>query len=123
MSVVSTAVEVPKQIIRPLLNPKTLLIGAGVMLGTGAFLSMILPGIGQFAGLRPMPVLPRLSPFFNRWPFVAVPMNGGGAAVPTVTAASANGQSQQDIGRAIVTATQNAVNSARGYVNSMLQVI
>lgn len=120
MSVASDVVAVPKAIIKPLLSPKTLLIGAGVMLGTGAFLSMIVPGIGQFAGLRPMPVLPKVSPWFNRWPFVAMPMNGTGATAPASMPA---GASQEDIGRAIVNATQSSVNSVQGYVNSMLQVI
>lgn len=121
MSVASEVVAVPKAIIKPLLSPKTLLIGAGVMLGTGAFLSMIVPGIGQFAGLRPMPVLPKVSPWFNRWPFVAMPMaNGNGSAVPMAAPA---GASQEDLGRAIVNATQASVNSVQGYVNSMLQVI
>ena len=121
MSVASAAVAVPKAIVRPLLNPKTLLIGAGVMLGTGAFLSMIVPGIGQFAGLRPMPILPRLSPAFNRWPFVPMPMNGGTAAAPS--AAPSSGASQEDLGNSIVRATQSVLASARGYQDAMLAVI
>lgn len=123
MSVASQVVEVPKAIVRPLLNPKTLLIGAGVMLGTGAFLSMVIPGVGQWAGLRPMPVLPRLSPWFNRWPFIPMPMNGSTSSASPASAqvaASRAGASQEDMGNAIVA---TAIAQSRNYIDSMLQVI
>jgi hypothetical protein len=116
MSIVSSAVEVPKAIIKPLMNPKTLLIGAGITAGSLFILSAILPGIGQWVGLRTNPLLPSLHPSLNFWPFAPMPMNGGGAAV---TSASSGGPSQEELGRAIVA---SSVNSAQGYVNAMLQV-
>ena len=91
MNVVAAVTDVPKQIIKPLLNPKTLLIGAGITLGSLAFLSMVVPGIGVYGGLRPNPMLPGLSPFFNRWPFIAMPMNESSS----VAAASGAGQDQE----------------------------
>ena len=116
MSVVSAAIEVPKQIIRPLMNPKTLLIGAGITAGSLFVLSAILPGIGQWVGLRTNPLLPKYFPPLNIWPFA--PMDMGGNAGPSVSSASA-GPSQEDLGRSIVA---SSVNSAQGYVNAMLQV-
>jgi len=111
MSIASTVTEVPKAIVKPLMNPKTLLIGAGITLGSLAFLSMIVPGIGQYGGLRPMPLLPKLSPLFNRWPFI--PASGAGSDA---------GDRQEAAGRAIVAASQGDVNSAAGYINALLQV-
>jgi hypothetical protein len=115
MSVISAAIDVPKQIIRPLMNPKTLLIGAGITAGSLFVLSAILPGIGQWVGLRTMPLLPRLHPSLGIWPFIPMPMNGGGAQPTTAS----GGPSQEQLGQAIV---DSSVNSAQGYVNAMLQV-
>ena len=118
MSIVSAVTDVPKGIIKPLLNPKTLLIGAGITLGSLAFLSMVVPGIGVYGGLRPNPILPGLSPFFNRWPFTAEPMNVSSSSASRASA----GQDQEAIGRAIVAASSGNVNDAAGYLNTMLQV-
>ena len=119
MSVASTVIEVPKQIIRPLMNPKTLLIGAGVTAGSLFVLSAILPGIGQWVGLRTMPLLPRLHPSLAIWPFVPMMMNGNGNGSAAAAPSSNGGPSQEELGRAIVA---SSVNSAQGYINAMLQV-
>jgi len=111
MSIASTVTEVPKAIVKPLMNPKTLFIGAGITLGSLAFLSMVVPGIGEWGGLRPMPLLPKLSPMFNRWPFIPSGNSGSGA-----------GARQEAAGNAIVAASQGDVNTAAGYINALLQV-
>lgn len=119
MSVVADIAQVPAGIVKPFMSPKTLLIGAGVTLGTLAILSYLLPGLGVLGGLRPQPVLPMLSDKLAIWPFVPgnSAMNGGGAAA---SPSSSSGPSQEELGRAIVA---SSVNTAQGYVNSMLQVI
>jgi|CXWL01.1.fsa_nt_gi hypothetical protein len=113
MSIASAVTDVPKAIIRPLMNPKTLLIGAGITAGSLFVLSAILPGIGQWVGLRTMPLLPKLHPSLGVWPFVPGPMSGGGSSA---------GSRQEAAGNAIVAASQGDVNSAAGYINALLQV-
>ena len=123
MSALSQAAEVPKAIIKPLLNPKTLFIGAGLTMGYLAVLHYILPGLGQMVGIRVNPLLPRLHDSLNIWPFAAGPMpgmNGSTARNMTPASTGGGGQDQESLGRAIVAAS---VNSAQGYVDSMLQVI
>lgn len=122
MSIVSQVVDVPKQIIRPLLSPKTLLIGVGVTAGSLFILSNILPGIGALVGLRVNPLLPRFLPQLSMFPFV--PLAGmPAAAIPQaqtqLQSSTPSGPTQEELGRAIVA---SSVNSAQGYVNAMLQV-
>jgi hypothetical protein len=118
MSVISQAADIPKAIVKPLLNPKTLLIGAGLTMGYLAVLSYLLPGLGQLVGVRPNPILPKLHDSLNVWPFAAGSMPG--SATPASAGATSSGASQEALGRAIVA---SSVNSAQGYIDSMLQVI
>lgn len=113
MSIVSQATDVPKQIIKPLMNPKTLLIGAGITAGSLFLLSSVFSGIGALVGLRINPLIPRLLPQLAVFPFVPL----SGSAAPAMTAASA--PSAQSSGSDII---DQSVNSAAGYVNAMLQV-
>lgn len=119
MSVASAITDIPRSIIKPLLSPKTLLIGVGITAGSLFILSAILPGIGQWVGLRSMPLLPRLHPSLNLWPFVPRAMNGNGNGDTFVAPSSTSGPTQEELGRAIVA---SSINSAQGYVNAMLQV-
>jgi hypothetical protein len=111
MSVITEAVNVPKQIIKPLLNPKTLLIGAGITAGSLFLLSSVFSGVGALVGLRINPLMPKLHPSLAVFPFV--PLSGMAAPAIVPTAAP------QNTGSDII---DSSVNSAAGYVNAMLQV-
>lgn len=122
MSAVGAITEVPRAIIKPLMNPKTLLIGAGITAGSLFILSAILPGIGQWVGLRTMPLLPRLHPSLGIWPFVPMAMNGDRNSAQIVPGSFPGSPpfvpvptNEQDYG-------SRAISDALGYANAMLQV-
>ena len=95
MSVVADVVAIPKGIIKPILNPTTLLIGVGVTAVSLLLLSNVFSGIGAMVGLRVNPWLPKLSNSLAFFPFVPMQGSGGGS----VTSAGAR---QEAAGNAIV---------------------
>lgn len=100
------------------LKPKHLAVGMIVLFATAWTFRRVLPGAARRMGLTPAPLAPS---YQNSWPepFGLVPLLPvpGAMVQPSMSAtstATSAGQSQADLGRAIVAATQAALPSSSG---------